>query len=226
MEVLPTMSQSVIEKANTIFNALEKSFPKVANGKLAYLDAGTISRYQANMRENKLGENTITNYLATLRSALSWAYRQKMINSIPNIEFPKMGRNRGSYRGKGRAINAEEFDRMLAKIEAALEKIKIRKANDAQQIESWRHLMIGLWLSGLRSEEAVKLSWDEEEGFAIDLGGKHPRFKIRAEAQKGRRNETTPMTPDFAQFLLSTPENKRKGKVFRPQTIRGQRVKP
>ena len=41
------------------------------------------------------------------------------------------------------------------------------------------------------------------------------RLRIYAEAEKGRRNRLLPMTPDFAAFLLATPESERHGLVFK-----------
>ena len=58
----------------------------------------------------------------------------------------------------------------------------------------------------------MALSWDADAPFAVDLSGRHPRFRIKGEAQKSGRDELTPMTPDFAEFLLRTP----RGPAARP----------
>jgi integrase len=50
--------------------------------------------------------------------------------------------------------------------------------------------------------------------FAVDLSGRFPGFRIEAKAQKGKRSEKVPMTPDFAEWLLQTPEEDREGPVF------------
>ena len=76
---------------------------------------------------------------------------------------------------------------------------------------AWRHYLTGLWLSGLRLEESVILSWDDDAPFSIDLTGRRPAFRILAEAQKSGRDEVLPMTPDFAEFILQTPEAERGG---------------
>ena len=70
-------------------------------------------------------------------------------------------------------------------------------------------------LSGLRLSASVGPSWDDDAAFAIDLSGRFPRFRIYAEAEKGNRDRLLPMTPDFAEFLLATPEHERHGRVFR-----------
>jgi integrase len=62
--------------------------------------------------------------------------------------------------------------------------------------------------------EALGLSWDVEGQFAVDLDGRRPCFRIRAEAQKSGRDEVLPMTPDFAVFLMETPPAERVGLVF------------
>ena len=78
-----------------------------------------------------------------------------------------------------------------------------------------------MWLSGLRLNESLTLSWDDNTDFYVDLTGKHPRFRIWAEGQKSKEDEYLPMTPDFAQSLLETPEDARTGLVFKPLGKRG-----
>ena len=78
----------------------------------------------------------------------------------------------------------------------------------------WQRLLTGLWLSGLRLGEALRLSWDWEAGFSVDTTGKYPVFRIRSDSQKSGRDEVAPMTPDFAEWLLQTPEAERVGLVF------------
>ena len=106
-------------------------------------------------------------------------------------------------RMKGRPLCAEEFDRLIDAVP------KVRE-NDP---EPWQHLLEGLWLSGLRIGEAVVLSWDEGP-FQVDLTGRHPAFRIEGDGQKSGKAEVCPMTPDFAQFVLATPEAERAGFVF------------
>jgi len=62
---------------------------------------------------------------------------------------------------------------------------------------------------------------DQEATFQADLTGRRPSFRIYAEAQKARRDEILPMTPDFAQFLTETPEAHRSGQVFKLARERG-----
>jgi integrase len=41
-------------------------------------------------------------------------------------------------------------------------------------------------------------------------------FRIPAACEKGNRDRVLPITPDFAEFPLTTPEANRRGQVFRP----------
>jgi integrase len=106
---------------------------------------------------------------------------------------------------RGRPITTEEFERMLAAVP------QIRKGNALL----WTRYVMGLWLSGLRLEESTILSWDDESPISVDLSGRHPRFRIYAEAEKGRKDRLLPMTPDFAEFILKTNPVERAGQVFK-----------
>jgi integrase len=105
---------------------------------------------------------------------------------------------------RGRPITAEEFDRLLLAV------LKVRP-HDAP---AWERLLRGLWCSGLRLSEILALSWDSDAPFHADLTGRRPALRISAEAQKARRDEVLPMTPDFAHFLAETPAAERQGRVF------------
>jgi integrase len=58
------------------------------------------------------------------------------------------------------------------------------------------------------------LSWNDDSPFTVDLSGRHLRFRIYAEAEKGHQDRFLPMAPDFADFLLKTPDQQRLGLVF------------
>jgi integrase len=112
---------------------------------------------------------------------------------------------KGQKFARGRAIVQEEYERMLQVCETV-------RPHD---FEVWRRYLEALWLSGLRLEESLALSWDADSSFAIDLSGRHPKFRISADAQKSGKDQLLPMTPDFAEWLLRTPESEREGRVFR-----------
>ncbi|MFH1268520.1 MAG: phage integrase SAM-like domain-containing protein [Planctomycetota bacterium] len=236
-EAVPALADWTANKVETVFNAVERFLPKIATGRVTDLTAEAISRWQAELRARRLSENTIGSYLAHLRAALAWAADQGM---LPKIKRPQRATKRGGGRSKGRPVTGEGFDRMLAAVPAALHERRKRQREasreygrkrgakprkprklipvelDPAAVESWRHPLRGLWLSGLRLEESTVLSWDRHAPISVDLSGRRPRLRIDAEAEKGHQDRLLPITPDFAEFLLATPEAERRGWVFRP----------
>jgi len=93
------------------------------------------------------------------------------------VRLPNRARH-ASKQMKGRPITTEEFERMLVAVDPV--------CPDASA--PWKRFLRGLWLSGLRLSESVRLSWEDGSDFTVDLSGKHPRFRIWA---KGRRAEKT-----------------------------------
>ena len=73
----------------------------------------------------------------------------------------------------------------------------------------------GFGCRGCGLQESIALSWDADSPFAVDLSGRRPRFRIKGTDQKNGNDQLLPMTPDFAEFLLQTPEGQRHGRVFR-----------
>ncbi len=136
---------------------------------------------------------------------MNWAKDIGLIYDTPKIRMPKRAKN--SKVMKGRPITAEEFERMLGKISEVV---------GDDRSESWKHLMIGLWWSGLRITEALMLTWDGH-GIRIELSGKYPMLNIPAEFQKSHKDELLPIAPEFAEMLLRTPVEQRTGFVFNPQ---------
>ena len=88
---------------------------------------------------------------------------------------------------------------------------KVRPADS----EAWIFYFRGLHLGRVRLEESLILSWDEDAPFAVDLTGRRPAFRIAAKAQKARRDERLPMTEDFYDLIMETPEAERHGPVFK-----------
>ena len=158
--------------------------------------------HHATQSDRKASETTIRTFLKHLRAALSWAVEVGMLRELPKVTY--QNRTRKSLAMKGRPITAEEFDRMIELVPAVR----------PQDAVAWTRLLHGLWLSGLRLGESLRLSWDADEPFCVDLRGRHPHFRILAEGQKAKRDELLPMTPDFADWLLRTPEGEREGPVF------------
>lgn len=215
----------------TALNQLEKY---VAVKRLAELTAGRIAYAADQWRKEEKSPETVATYLRHLKAALNWACKAGMIHTVPAITMPK--RQKGVKLMKGRPITTEEFERMLDKVEAGIlacglgrpskdakrhfcdEAMQRRRDAQAKKAKenatAWQRLLRGLWLSGLRLGEALNLSWDDESKILVELSGKRPMLRIMAHQQKGRRDTLLPMTPDFAEFLLATPEDQRTGPVF------------
>ncbi len=167
----------------------------------------TIKRGDKTITRPPVKETTVANILRHVKAALSWGVAVGMLSAVPKIITPKASKGR---KMKGGALVGEQFDRLLAAVP------KIRPNDSAD----WQRYLNGLWLSGLRLSESVALSWDSDATFAVDLSGRRPRFKIKGEAQKSGQDELLPMTPDFAELILRTPEGQRHGRVFKLNEVK------
>jgi integrase len=198
-EHLASLSKSGRESAQFHLNQLEKHLNP---DRLCKLTASALSTFQTKLRNTGIRETSIASSLRGVKAALSWGVSVGMLRAVPKVTMPHGGKGR---KMKGGPLLGEQFDRLLLAVP------KVRPKDSAE----WVRYLTGVWLSGLRLGESVILSWDADAPFAVDLSGRHPRFRIRGQAQKSGRDELTPMTPDFADFLLSTPKSQRHGRVFR-----------
>ena len=142
---------------------------------------------------------------------MNWAKEQGMLVDVPKVKMPK--RAKSSKMMKGRPITTEEFERMLAKTEDVTGK---------GVAESWKYFIRGLWLSGLRLAESLELYWDRDDKLSVDLTGRRPLLRIPGELEKGNQDRLLPIAPEFAEFLVQTPENERTGRIFRPLSRNGR----
>lgn len=200
-----SLAENSLSAAVSLFNHLERV---INPEKLSSITSSILSQFQAKLRKEGMKDTTISTHLRHIRAALSWAVSMGLLPRVPDVHMPR--RPRGQALMRGRPITSAEFHQLLA---AAI-KIRPRDA------EVWKHHLNGLWLSGLRLDESLQLSWDPDSSFAVDLSGRHPRFRIYAEAEKGRQDRLLPMTPDFAEYLLTTPQQQRTGFVFTLKGIR------
>lgn len=199
-EKLASLSLRTREATDTAFNHLENL---IAPARLAALDEATISIFQAKLRQRKIQETSIASYLRHLKAALNWAVSMGLMPFMPKIHMPKG--SKGQRMMRGRPITPQEYEKMVKTVPEV-------RPHDAV---AWQPYLHGLWLSGLRLEESLVLSWDEDAPISIDLSRRRPRLRIYAEAEKGNRDRLLRMTPDFAAFLLATAESERHGLVFR-----------
>jgi len=170
--------------------------------KLKSITSRALNRFKAQLKQEGMKDTTLANRLRHLKAIISWGYQNSYIKEMPN--FPTVKQAKG-VKGRGRPINDEEFERMLLAAE------KVRPSDS----DKWKRLLTGLYLSGLRISDAMKVSWDYDAPFALVTTGRHPVFSIDATAQKAQRDEMVPLTPDFAAFVMETPESERKGWVFK-----------
>jgi integrase len=188
----------------TTFAAAANSLERICKPKrLVDVDASTLSRYAAARRKAGKAIATVAQNIRHLRAAMNWAVIIGLLDKAPKYHAPKREKGKHGLM-RGRPITDAEFQRMYAAC-------PLVRPDDYQD---WQAYLTGMWLSGLRASEGVSLSWDNGD-FVVDLTGRHPRFRIFAEGQKAHRDEYCPMTPDFAEFLLATPEDVRRGRVFR-----------
>lgn len=196
-EVLTSRAVKTLHK----FRATRKAVRRIIDPKfIRSMSATQISKFQSGLREEGLAEATIKSHLAALKAFLNWAARMALILKVPHIVMPKR-----TGRMKHRPITLEEFERMLSVIPQAVR---------ADLAPGWDFLLRGLWLSGLRLDEALRLRWDGGD-ISVNLTAERPRLKIEANADKSTKPRLLPITRDFAELLLSVEPAKRRGRVFR-----------
>lgn len=200
--VLSAQSGRSDEKASGHLDSIERILKP---HRLAELTTSRIEDWVATLREGKREETTIAGYVRTIKAALRWAHRSGMLVALPHFPHIRTGRKLAAM--KGRPISEEEFEWYVAAVASTPRLAQVDPV-------PWQRLLRGLWLSGLRLEEALSLSWDQPAGMRADLSGRRPMIRIHAADEKGRRDRILPMTPDFAEFLTATPEAQRTGLVF------------
>jgi len=226
-ERLATLSPATMRSAASALNHVETVLNPDRPGKLT---TAALSHFQAELRKPRLvtevatengrevkrtvtkpgmRDTTLACHLRHIKAALNWGVSMGLLASAPRIHMPKKAK--GQTMMRGRPITAEEFDRLIDAVP------KVRPDDPA----AWVRYLTGLWLSGLRLAESLTLSWDQDAPFCVDLTGRRPAFRIYAEAHKARRDQMLPMTPDFAEWLQTTPEEDRRGRVFPLDTPTG-----
>jgi integrase len=201
-EYLPSRRQSTGARFGTVFNAFSQV---IGDPKLDSISESTISDFSKSYG-SAVSPASLAAALRHLKAFFRWANRQRLMARVPHIEMPK-----AINKAKGRALTGEEFDRVLSKI------AEIRPSDG----RAWAYLMRGLWASGLRLGEALALSWDDQAAVAVvAMETGRPRIRFQPEAQKSGKLQECPVTPDFAKLLRETPEEHRRGRVFKCSTRR------
>jgi integrase len=198
------LSSLAVSSMNRALSALNVLRTEMDPQTLADVTGSVLSTFAARLRKLGRSESTISTNLRSIRAALSWAKDAGHIAELPPI--PKQTRAK-STRAKGRPISDAEFWKIVR---------AVRHHSDLKQLDrpgrrKWRRLLVGLWLSGLRLDESLRLEWNTGT-FAVDVSGKFPLFRIAE--QKSGQNQLLPLTPDFGRWLLKTPESSRTRFVF------------
>lgn len=197
-EVVAFKSPAQGVKVNQAFGHVDRVIsPKFARS----LDGGEVSRLSAKLLAEGKSSATVGSVLRTLKAALRWGARLELIPKAPAITMPA-----NSDKAGGRPPTGEEFDKIIA---------EAKKSHTDKEIAAKRvRFLQGLWWSGLRLNEALRLHWVDDRLITIDLRGPRPMFDIKSEADKGRKDRKFPIAPEFAEMLLAVPEEEREGFVL------------
>jgi integrase len=200
------LAKETAAKIGTVCNLIEEH---LAPRRLFDITDERISRLVAILREKKKSESTIKSYLGQIKAMLRWGVSQKLLPACPTIPTIRRAKKSGGATPmKGRPITGEEFERMLATIPAVV---------GEKTAPAWRRYLRGLWASGLRLTESLELYWDREDKLHPILprpGKGLPVLRVLAELEKGHADRLLPIAPEFAMFLVETPEAERSGPVF------------
>jgi integrase len=109
-----------------------------------FATALTVRKVRRGGVDRPISLMTVKSLLAEIRRALNWAHFLDLLPEKPRVRMP--GR---VERPRGRPLTGEEFDRMLDAVPSVV-------ADRA--VASWQFLLRGLWLSGLRLSEALRVT--------------------------------------------------------------------
>lgn len=179
---------------SNISTSLKKYAEAMSPATVSEVTTDSLSRYVA-----KAGDElaTVAKDLRHLKRFLRWCAEVGIIRQAPRVPMPKIGKRRFM---RSRGATETEYRKML------------KHAPNP----TWRRLIELLWLSGLRIEEAVALSWDSPP-VLVRLDAKpYPQILFYGaddDGQKSGNDEAWPMPADLAEWLERTPKSKRQGLV-------------
>ncbi|WP_437206638.1 tyrosine-type recombinase/integrase [Planctomicrobium sp. SH664] len=202
--------EMAIQTQNQYFVTFNSIDAEMSPKRLADMTASKIGEWQTKLRKRGLSENTVKSYSAHLKAALSWAKDVGLLHEAPKIRMPS--RAKGGKVMKGRAVTAEEFDRMIEKTASIVTET---------HAAGWKRSLWGLWWSGLRLGEAVNLSWDVG-GIRVEMIDGAAFLAIEADSQKSNEDQLLTLAPEFEEWLQAVPQDERTGHVFPFPMQRGQ----
>ncbi len=211
--------ESLEESSASRFDSVLSMFKKeIDPANLRAVTGSVLSDYASKLRSIGRSETTISTHMTHLRAALRWARENHYVTEIPQL--PRIVKGKRS-RAKGRPLTDKEFLTLLRAVKPTLTrrmKLLLTRTPERRraEIRTWRRFIIGLWLSGLRLNEAIQLTWDDlDSPISIITSEKHPLLNINHDGQKSKEAQLLPLTPDFAHWILrKTPEAQRVGVVF------------
>lgn len=207
-EYYPSIGSRTRGQVNTSLNRFEEAVGRAR--RLAAIDAAVISQAAGVWRRQHMRETTIHAYLGHLRACFGWAARIGLLPRPPRFVMPRLP----DRLMRGRPITLRECRVIL----------HATRSVAGKNWRDWVRFQRGLWLSGLRLSEAIAVSWDEGP-VQVDLeGGRRPLLRFRAEGHKARRDQLTPIAPDFARWLARTPDADRHGRVLPLRSARDGRL--
>jgi integrase len=175
---------------------------------------GTVlSSWQRKLAASGLSPASVASNLRCMKVALNWATKIGLLQTAPRVMMPVGSSSRG------RPVTLLEFVRFLRAVPVAFSECP----------DNALRLSKGLWLSGLRLDEALRLSWPDGVGQGdpiVHLAGfRYPCIQWPVGSHKARKADLTPIPPDLTRFLAR--ESNRIGRVFpmplAPKTI-GKRL--
>jgi len=84
--VMPGKAKRTQEKFGTAFNTVERILNPTL---LSAVDSAAVGRMVKTLRNESKAEATIKGYLTHLIVALRWAKRNRLLNGVPEIDWPK-----------------------------------------------------------------------------------------------------------------------------------------
>ncbi len=193
---------STLKRPGCFKSAAAKMEAMIKPHYLDELDAARMKQWRQKMLAAGMPATSVASYLKHVRASLGWAEENGYIKVAPRV------RTGTTAKMKGRPLTAEEFERMLR----VTPQVKpIGKLN----APAWRRLLNGLWLMGLRLQEAIDMDWDDPNSIRpVRLDTERPLICFPGEEQKNGKDQLVPLTPEAAAFLRETPKAKRSGRVF------------
>ena len=201
------LADATVVKAAATFNAVEelispKSLQIMARPQqLSEFRRLLSGRYANRKNKRPISAATINAHLRHLRAAMNWAKENGLLREVPKFPMVK----RVGTQGKARAVTTEEFERIIS---------SVAKIVDQKQVNDLEFFLQGLWLSGLRLGEALRLKWGVGPvSLHFNRRGR-PEFRFEPEGQKNRKRQTVACTPDLAELIATVSDAEREGFVF------------